>query len=101
MDISLESVAVTSTLLVRASFLQQRDNTYTLVTTDGGKTVKVKVVDRCTSCSETSLDFVRFPLRFIATIALIPLKSLQSPSAFQVLAPLSKGRLHGVKWHWA
>ncbi|KAJ7597971.1 RlpA-like double-psi beta-barrel-protein domain-containing protein-containing protein, partial [Mycena floridula] len=46
----------------------------------GGRTVKVAIRDRCTGCAETDLDF--------------------SPAAFEALAPLSVGRLHGVVWTW-
>jgi len=45
-----------------------------------GKSVTVKVTDRCTGCSEYSLDF--------------------SPSAFDVLADPSIGRIHDVVWDW-
>ncbi|EIW81913.1 plant expansin [Coniophora puteana RWD-64-598 SS2] len=47
----------------------------------GGKSVTVKVVDRCTGCAVTDLDF--------------------SPAAFKHLSPLSAGRLHGMTWTWA
>jgi len=48
----------------------------------GGKSVTVKVEDRCAGCAGYyDLDF--------------------SPAAFQKLAPLSKGRLSGVKWTWS
>jgi len=43
-----------------------------------GKSIEVKVVDRCPGCSENDLDL--------------------SPSAFKKLAPLGKGRLKQVKW---
>ena len=43
-----------------------------------GKSIEVKVVDRCPGCSENDLDL--------------------SPSAFKKLAPLAKGRLKQVKW---
>ncbi|WFD46544.1 hypothetical protein GLX27_001181 [Malassezia furfur] len=46
--------------------------------TYGGKSTTVTVVDRCTGCKETDLDF--------------------SPSAFTKLASKSKGRLHDMKW---
>ncbi|KAH9922477.1 RlpA-like double-psi beta-barrel-protein domain-containing protein-containing protein [Fomitopsis serialis] len=46
-----------------------------------GKSVTVTVTDRCTGCDTTSLDF--------------------SPSAFQQLADLSVGRLHGMTWDWS
>ncbi|KAH9922488.1 plant expansin [Fomitopsis serialis] len=46
-----------------------------------GKSVKVTVTDRCTGCATTDLDF--------------------SPSAFQQLADLSVGRLHGMTWVWS
>lgn len=45
-----------------------------------GKSVTVRVQDRCTGCSTFDLDF--------------------SPSAFSQLAPQSVGRIHGVKWHF-
>jgi hypothetical protein len=45
-----------------------------------GKSVVVKVTDRCTGCSQTSLDF--------------------SPHAFNQLADPSVGRIHGVTWEW-
>ncbi|GJE91487.1 RlpA-like double-psi beta-barrel (DPBB) domain-containing protein [Phanerochaete sordida] len=45
-----------------------------------GKSVTVTVVDRCTGCSQWSLDF--------------------SPAAFTALAPQSVGRLHDVSWEF-
>lgn len=48
---------------------------------DEGKSVIVMVVDRCTGCNETDLDF--------------------SPSAFGQLASLSVGRLYNMTWTWA
>jgi Lytic transglycolase len=48
---------------------------------DGGKSVNVKVVDRCTACDETSLDF--------------------SPAAFEKLANQDVGRLYGMTWTWS
>ncbi|KAJ7590311.1 barwin-like endoglucanase [Mycena floridula] len=46
----------------------------------GGRTVNVVITDKCAACAETDLDF--------------------SPAAFEALAPLSVGRLHGVVWTW-
>lgn len=46
-----------------------------------GKGVKVTVVDRCTGCNETDLDF--------------------SSGAFGHLADLSVGRLYNMTWTWA
>ena len=43
-----------------------------------GKSIEVKLVDRCPGCSENDLDL--------------------SPTAFKKLAPLGKGRLKQVKW---
>ncbi|KAH8091700.1 RlpA-like double-psi beta-barrel-protein domain-containing protein-containing protein [Cristinia sonorae] len=43
-----------------------------------GKTIKVKVVDRCAGCKWGDIDL--------------------SPTAFSKLAPLSVGRLKGVRW---
>ncbi|KAI0632612.1 RlpA-like double-psi beta-barrel-protein domain-containing protein-containing protein [Trametes polyzona] len=48
------------------------------VTAPNGKKVSVLVTDRCTGCAKGSIDL--------------------TPTAFQKLAPLSVGRLHGVKW---
>jgi expansin (peptidoglycan-binding protein) len=48
--------------------------------TYGGTTILVTITDRCAACAYGSLDF--------------------SPSAFQKLAPLSVGRLHGIDWHF-
>ncbi|KAJ7169976.1 RlpA-like double-psi beta-barrel-protein domain-containing protein-containing protein [Mycena filopes] len=45
-----------------------------------GKTVTVRIVDRCTGCASKDLDF--------------------SPLAFQELADPSVGRLTGVTWEW-
>ncbi|EIW81868.1 plant expansin [Coniophora puteana RWD-64-598 SS2] len=45
-----------------------------------GKSVTVTVEDRCTGCALTDLDF--------------------STGAFEQLAPLSVGRLHGMTWTW-
>jgi len=47
----------------------------------GSHSVTVTVEDRCMSCAKYDLDF--------------------STSAFQKLAPLSVGRLHGIQWQWA
>ena len=44
------------------------------------KSIEVKVVDRCPGCDENDLDL--------------------SPTAFQKLAPLDKGRLKNMKWHF-
>lgn len=44
----------------------------------GSRRVQVKVVDRCTGCKHSDLDF--------------------SPKAFKKLASIGKGRLHGLKW---
>ncbi|KAF8507574.1 RlpA-like double-psi beta-barrel-protein domain-containing protein-containing protein [Hysterangium stoloniferum] len=46
-----------------------------------GKTATVEVTDRCTGCSQFSLDF--------------------SPSVFNSLSDPSVGRLHQVEWSWA
>ncbi|KAK1224670.1 hypothetical protein PQX77_012415 [Marasmius sp. AFHP31] len=46
--------------------------------TYGSKSVTVTVVDRCPGCGSTGIDL--------------------SPTAFSKLAPLSVGRLKGVKW---
>jgi len=46
-----------------------------------GKSVTVTVTDRCTACAYTDLDF--------------------SPSAFDILADESLGRLSGMTWEWA
>lgn len=43
-----------------------------------GKSIEVKVVDRCPGCGENDLDL--------------------SPTAFKKLAPLGKGRLNELKW---
>ncbi|KAF9266024.1 barwin-like endoglucanase [Marasmius fiardii PR-910] len=43
-----------------------------------GKSVTVTIVDRCPGCGNSGIDL--------------------SPSAFEKLAPLSVGRLSGVKW---
>lgn len=43
-----------------------------------GKSIEVKVVDRCPGCGENDLDL--------------------SPTAFKKLAPLGKGRLKELKW---
>ena len=48
------------------------------VTAPNGKSVTVKVADTCPGCAPGSVDL--------------------TPTAFQQLAPLSVGRLHGVKW---
>ncbi|TDL28709.1 hypothetical protein BD410DRAFT_811779 [Rickenella mellea] len=45
-----------------------------------GKSTQVTIVDRCTGCAETDLDF--------------------SPAAFNQLADFALGRIHGVKWNW-
>ncbi|GAB1522425.1 hypothetical protein RhiTH_005542 [Rhizoctonia solani] len=47
---------------------------------DGGKTIRVGIVDRCEGCALWDLDL--------------------SPSAFQQLAPLATGRLYGATWHF-
>ncbi|WFD34002.1 hypothetical protein MCUN1_000830 [Malassezia cuniculi] len=44
----------------------------------GNRKVQVKVVDRCTGCADTDLDF--------------------SPAAFKKLSSIGKGRLHNLKW---
>ncbi|KAF9254236.1 hypothetical protein L218DRAFT_938755 [Marasmius fiardii PR-910] len=44
----------------------------------GGKSVTVTIVDRCPGCGSGGIDL--------------------SPAAFQVLAPLSQGRLPGTQW---
>jgi hypothetical protein len=46
-----------------------------------GKSVDVIVTDRCEGCKMTDLDL--------------------SPSAFDVIADASRGRISGMKWHWA
>ena len=46
--------------------------------TYGKKSVTVTVADTCPGCAVGSVDL--------------------TPTAFQKLAPLSVGRLHGVKW---
>ncbi len=48
------------------------------VTAADGKSVIVTVADTCPSCAVGSVDL--------------------SPSAFQQLAPLAVGRLHGISW---
>lgn len=53
---------------------------YVIGLPDKGKSVTVRVQDRCTGCATFDLDF--------------------SPSAFSQLAPQSVGRIHGVKWHF-
>jgi len=53
----------------------------TLQATFEGKSVRVKVVDRCADC-------------------MIPGNIDLSPVAFKVLAKLGKGRLFGVTWDW-
>lgn len=45
-----------------------------------GKSITVSVSDRCEGCAWGDLDF--------------------TPSSFQQLAPLSKGRLDGLTWSW-
>ncbi|KAI0280644.1 RlpA-like double-psi beta-barrel-protein domain-containing protein-containing protein [Russula aff. rugulosa BPL654] len=45
-----------------------------------GGSVDVTVVDRCTGCNETDLDF--------------------SPGAFRHLADLGVGRLYNMTWNW-
>ncbi|CAE6485256.1 unnamed protein product [Rhizoctonia solani] len=47
---------------------------------DGGKTIRVGIVDRCEGCALWDLDL--------------------SPSAFQQFAPLATGRLYGATWHF-
>ncbi|KAI8992737.1 RlpA-like double-psi beta-barrel-protein domain-containing protein-containing protein [Trametes punicea] len=47
-------------------------------TTTDGKSVTLTVTDRCAGCGPGSIDL--------------------TPTAFQQLAPLSVGRLHGVTW---
>jgi len=51
-----------------------------ITASSGGKSVTVTVVDRCTGCAETSLDF--------------------SPAAFDELADPSVGRID-ITWVWA
>ena len=46
--------------------------------TYGDKSVTVTVADTCPGCSVGSVDL--------------------TPTAFEQLAPLSVGRIHGVKW---
>lgn len=46
-----------------------------------GKSVDVIVTDRCEGCAETDLDL--------------------APSAFNVIADPSRGRISGMKWEWA
>jgi len=46
-----------------------------------GKNTEVTITDRCVGCAQFDLDF--------------------SPSAFDVLADPSIGRLHNVDWSWA
>lgn len=48
--------------------------------TYGSTTISVTITDRCTACAYGSLDF--------------------SPSAFEKLASLSVGRLHGIDWRF-
>ena len=48
------------------------------VTAANGKSVTVTVADTCPGCAPGSVDL--------------------TPTAFQQLAPLSVGRLHGVSW---
>jgi len=48
---------------------------------DGGKTITVRITDRCTGCAYGDLDL--------------------SPSAFTNFAPLATGRLHGMTWVYA
>lgn len=51
------------------------------MTIDKGKTVTVKVTDRCGGCKgKHDLDL--------------------SPAAFAKLADPKEGRLHGIEWHW-
>lgn len=45
---------------------------------DQGRTIEATVVDSCQACGPQDVDL--------------------SPSAFTALAPLSVGRLHGVRW---
>ena len=49
-----------------------------LKVTKGKKSIVVTVVDTCPGCAPGSLDL--------------------TPAAFRKLAPLSVGRLHGIKW---
>jgi len=51
-----------------------------ILATYEGKSVLVTVVDRCTGCSLTSLDF--------------------TTSAFDLLAEAALGRIHGMTWDW-
>jgi hypothetical protein len=53
-----------------------------VIATYQGKSVTVTITDRCAGCT-------------------IPYSLDLSPAAFQVLAPLSVGRLHGMTWVWA
>ncbi|KAG6888691.1 hypothetical protein C0995_006681, partial [Termitomyces sp. Mi166 len=46
----------------------------------GGKSVTVTLTDRCTGCALTDLDF--------------------SPSAFNILADFSVGRIQDIEWNW-
>ncbi|KAH6917310.1 riboflavin aldehyde-forming enzyme [Coprinopsis sp. MPI-PUGE-AT-0042] len=45
-----------------------------------GRSITVRLVDRCTACKLTDLDF--------------------SPAAFKDLAPNGDGRIHGMTWTW-
>lgn len=45
-----------------------------------GATVIVQIVDRCVGCAIFDLDF--------------------SPTAFGLIGPMDKGRLHGMNWHF-
>ena len=49
-----------------------------LKVTKGKKSIVATVVDTCPGCAPGSLDL--------------------TPAAFRKLAPLSVGRLHGIKW---
>lgn len=46
-----------------------------------GKSVRVKVVDRCVGCAKTDLDF--------------------SPGAFNKIGRVAVGREKGMTWQWA
>ncbi|KAJ8521431.1 hypothetical protein ONZ45_g1839 [Pleurotus djamor] len=45
-----------------------------------GKSVEVRITDRCVGCAPTDLDF--------------------SPAAFNKLADFALGRIDGVQWHF-
>jgi hypothetical protein len=68
---------------------------------DQGKSVTVKVTDRCTGCAEYDLDFVSSHLPLIASLLSFSFVSdVQSPSAFDILADPTIGRIHGMTWDW-